>query len=436
MDARTSRYHDVYARSMRDPEGFWGEAAQAIDWYEPAKRVFDKDAGVYGRWFTGAVCNTCYNAIDRHVERGRGDQPAIIYDSPVTNTKRVITYAELLREVSDARRGPAGLRRRQGRPRHPLHADGARGAVRHVCLRAHRRDPFGRVRRVRRERACDAHRRRQAEADAVRLLRHRGRARRAVQAAARCGDRSCEGKTPSLPDPATPAMRGAAHSGPRPRLGDPARQGARGEQDRSLRAGARDRSALHPLHVGHDRHSERRGARQWRPHGRARLVDEEPLRRRSRRGLLGGLRHRLGGRAQLHRLRAAVSRLHHDPLRRKTGRHAGRGRVLARHLRAQMRRDVHRADRVPRDQEGRSAGQILRDIRSLEIPHAVPRRRARRPGHDPVGREPAEGAGDRSLVADRDRLGDRRQSDGAGHAAGEARLSHSGDAGLRRAHRR
>ena len=99
MDARTSRYHEVYARSMRDPEGFWGEAAQAIDWYEPAKKVFDKDAGVYGRWFTGASCNTCYNAIDRHVERGRAHQPAIIYDSPVTNTKRVITYAELLREV-------------------------------------------------------------------------------------------------------------------------------------------------------------------------------------------------------------------------------------------------------------------------------------------------------------------------------------------------
>src|SRR3954447_8161766 len=100
MDARTSRYHELYARSMRDPEGFWGEAAQAIDWYEPAKKVFDKDAGIYGRWFTGAYCNTCYNAIDRHVERGRGSQPAIIYDSPVTETKRVITYAELLDEVT------------------------------------------------------------------------------------------------------------------------------------------------------------------------------------------------------------------------------------------------------------------------------------------------------------------------------------------------
>ena len=100
MDARTSRYHEVYARALRDPEGFWAEAAQAIDWYEPAKKVFDQDAGVYGRWFTGASCNTCYNAIDRHVERGRGAQAAIIYDSPVTQTKRVISYAELLREVS------------------------------------------------------------------------------------------------------------------------------------------------------------------------------------------------------------------------------------------------------------------------------------------------------------------------------------------------
>jgi propionyl-CoA synthetase len=100
MDARTSRYPQIYARSLADPEGFWGEAAAAIDWYEPANKVFDRDAGVYGRWFTGALCNTCYNAIDRHVERGRGTQPAIIYDSPVTNTKRAITYAELLREVA------------------------------------------------------------------------------------------------------------------------------------------------------------------------------------------------------------------------------------------------------------------------------------------------------------------------------------------------
>ena len=66
-----SRYRDVYARSLRDPEGFWGEAAQEIDWFEPAKKIFDPSIGLYGRWFAGAVVNTCYNAIDRHVAGGR-----------------------------------------------------------------------------------------------------------------------------------------------------------------------------------------------------------------------------------------------------------------------------------------------------------------------------------------------------------------------------
>ncbi len=94
-----SRYHEVYARSRRDPEGFWAEAARDIDWYEPAKKVFDPNAGVYGHWFVGATCNTCFNAVDRHVAGGRGAQPALIYDSPVTGSKRTFTYAELLAEV-------------------------------------------------------------------------------------------------------------------------------------------------------------------------------------------------------------------------------------------------------------------------------------------------------------------------------------------------
>jgi len=100
MDARTSRYHETYKRSLEDPQGFWGKAAKAIDWFEPAKKVFDPSVGVYGRWFVGAVCNTCYNAIDRHVAAGHSDRAAIIYDSPVTRTKRVISYGELLVEVS------------------------------------------------------------------------------------------------------------------------------------------------------------------------------------------------------------------------------------------------------------------------------------------------------------------------------------------------
>jgi propionyl-CoA synthetase len=99
VDARTSRYHDVYARWQRDPQGFWGEAAQAIDWFEKPKTIFDPKAGIYGRWFPDAVCNTCYNALDRHVISGRNDQPALIYDSPVTNTKKTFTYGRLLSEV-------------------------------------------------------------------------------------------------------------------------------------------------------------------------------------------------------------------------------------------------------------------------------------------------------------------------------------------------
>ena len=95
MDARASRYHEVYARWQRDPQGFWGEAAQAIDWMEPPKKVFDPDAGVYGRWFAGGVCNTCWNAVDRHVMQGRGEQPAIIYDSPLAGQKRTISYYRL-----------------------------------------------------------------------------------------------------------------------------------------------------------------------------------------------------------------------------------------------------------------------------------------------------------------------------------------------------
>jgi len=94
-----SKYHDVYARSFADPEGFWAEAAREIDWIEPAKKIFDPTMGLYGRWFTGAVVNTCYNALDRHVAGGRAEQIALIYDSPLSGHVAKFTYAEMLREV-------------------------------------------------------------------------------------------------------------------------------------------------------------------------------------------------------------------------------------------------------------------------------------------------------------------------------------------------
>jgi propionyl-CoA synthetase len=95
-----SRYHDVYARAARDPEGFWAEAARDIDWITFPKVIFDPSQGVYGRWFTDGVLNTCYNALDRQVASGRGEQLALIHDSPLTSSVTRLTYRELLREVA------------------------------------------------------------------------------------------------------------------------------------------------------------------------------------------------------------------------------------------------------------------------------------------------------------------------------------------------
>jgi len=95
-----SSYAEVYAAWQKDPEAFWGQAAKAVDWIDAPKKVFDAAQGPYGRWFPDATCNTCYNVLDRHVKNGRADQTAIIYDSPVANTKRKLTYAQVLDEVS------------------------------------------------------------------------------------------------------------------------------------------------------------------------------------------------------------------------------------------------------------------------------------------------------------------------------------------------
>ena len=96
----SSRYHEVYGAWKRDPSSFWAEAAREIDWYKSWDKVFDPYAGQYGRWFVGAECNTAYNCLDRHVERGRGQQTALIHDSPVTNSIRTFTYADLRNEVA------------------------------------------------------------------------------------------------------------------------------------------------------------------------------------------------------------------------------------------------------------------------------------------------------------------------------------------------
>ena len=93
---KMGRYEDVYGKSLRDPEAFWGEAAASIDWVRKWDTVLDVSDPPFYRWFSGGRMNTCYNALDRHVERGRADQVAVIYDSPVTGALIKYTYRELL----------------------------------------------------------------------------------------------------------------------------------------------------------------------------------------------------------------------------------------------------------------------------------------------------------------------------------------------------
>jgi len=95
-----SGYRQTYDQWRADPQGFWAEAARQISWTKEPDRIFDPDAGVYGLWFPDARCNACYNAVDRHVEAGRADQPALYYDSPVTSTKRTLSYRDLLDETA------------------------------------------------------------------------------------------------------------------------------------------------------------------------------------------------------------------------------------------------------------------------------------------------------------------------------------------------
>ncbi len=104
-------YQQAYTRSIEDPEGFWGDAAEEIDWIKKWDKVLDDSNKPFYRWFTGGVVNTCYNALDRHVDAGHGDRLALIYDSPVTgNTVRKYTFSELRDEVAKF----AGLLAAQG----------------------------------------------------------------------------------------------------------------------------------------------------------------------------------------------------------------------------------------------------------------------------------------------------------------------------------
>ncbi len=93
-------YRSEHARSIEDPEGYWGEQAALVDWIKKPRRVLDDDHAPFYRWFPDATLNTCYNALDRHVVRGHGDRTALIYDSAVADVRKSYSYADLLEEVA------------------------------------------------------------------------------------------------------------------------------------------------------------------------------------------------------------------------------------------------------------------------------------------------------------------------------------------------
>ncbi|MGH3637467.1 MAG: acetyl-coenzyme A synthetase N-terminal domain-containing protein, partial [Mycobacterium sp.] len=93
-------YRELFDASIEDACTFWADAARAVTWTRPPRRILDDSTPPFFRWFPDAELNTCANALDRHVADGRGEQAALIYDSPVTGTKRTYTYRELLDETA------------------------------------------------------------------------------------------------------------------------------------------------------------------------------------------------------------------------------------------------------------------------------------------------------------------------------------------------
>lgn len=94
------KYEEAFRESLERPDRFWGKAAEEITWYKRWASVLDASSPPFYKWFTKGVLNTCYNAVDRHIERGRGDQLALIYDSPVTDTIQKFTYSELRSRIA------------------------------------------------------------------------------------------------------------------------------------------------------------------------------------------------------------------------------------------------------------------------------------------------------------------------------------------------
>ena len=317
-EALVGGYDQTYRQWQNDPEEFWRAASTAIDWDRPPDAILDRSVTPSPAWFPGGELNTCFNALDRHVRDGRGEQAALIYDSPVTGAVRRYSYRELLDEV--ARFAGALTHEGVGRgdrvviymPMVPeaviaMLACARLGAIHSVVFGG-----FG------------------ADELAARIADSGAR----MVVCASCGI-APGGVTPYKPlvDRALELLDGqqvrciVLQRPEGPGLDQPGRDIEWDDVHRrgcagAVRAGRGHRPAVHPLHVGDHRPAEGHRARQRRPRRRAGVVDGGDLRRAPGRGVLGCVGHRLGRRPFLHRLRAAATRMHDRPLRGQAGRDA------------------------------------------------------------------------------------------------------------------
>ena len=279
------RYADAFHRSLADPEGFWGEAAKDIDWYQAPTVVLDASNPPFYHWFADGVMNTCFNALDRHVRDGRGDQAALIYDSPVTGTQRTYTYRELLEEVARFAGLLRGLEVGKGDRviiYMPMIPEAAIAMLACARIGAVHSVVFGGF-------------------AAAELATRIDDAAPKVVVSASCGievSRVIEYK-PILDRAINLARRKPEHcvilqrpqasadpdGGARPGLEGGGGQG----RTRRLRPRQGDRPAVHPVHLRHDGQAQGRGPRQRRSRGRAALDHGQHLRHQAGRGVLGRL---------------------------------------------------------------------------------------------------------------------------------------------------